>query len=97
MGKAGLPELQQRVGDVPSLDTTAEVKTRSHHLSFAEVKKPSGRERWSMRPIKLRTETLTILHVTHDRTTGSPKGRESYGDGDPIVVDGVTTIQGGWR
>ena len=50
-----------------------------------------------MRPIKLRTETLTILHIIHDCTTGSPKGRESYGDGDPIVVDGVTTIQGGWR
>jgi hypothetical protein len=47
-----------------------------------------------MRPIKLRTETLTILNVFHDRTTGSPTGRESYGDGDPIVADGVTTIQG---
>jgi len=50
-----------------------------------------------MRPIKLRTETLTILHVTHDCTTGSPKGREFYGDGDPIVVGGVATTQGGWR
>jgi hypothetical protein len=26
---------------------------------------------------------------------GSPKGRESYGDGVPIVVVGVTTHQGG--
>ena len=47
-----------------------------------------------MRPIKLQKEALTILHVAYDCTTGSPKGRESYGDGDPIVVDGVTTIHG---
>ena len=26
---------------------------------------------------------------------GSPKGREPYGDGGPVVVVGVTTRQGG--
>jgi hypothetical protein len=36
--------------------------------------------------------TLTIHDITYDRTTGSPKGREPYGDGAPIVVDGVTPI-----
>lgn len=50
-----------------------------------------------MRPIKLRTETLTILHVTYDRTTGSPNSREAQGDGDPIVAVEVTLHQGGWR
>jgi hypothetical protein len=30
-------------------------------------------------------------------TTGSPKGREPYGDGAPIVLVGVTTDQGGWE
>ncbi len=28
------------------------------------------------------------------RNTGWPTGRESYGHGVPIVVDGVTSIQG---
>ena len=28
------------------------------------------------------------------RKAGSPTGRESYGDGVPMVVDGVTSIQG---
>ena len=31
------------------------------------------------------------------RNVGSPKGRESYGDGVLIVVDGVTSIQGDGR
>ena len=38
-------------------------------------------------------------YVTLSRTTrtnmGSPTGRESYGDGGPVVVAGVTTGQGG--
>jgi hypothetical protein len=37
-------------------------------------------------------------YVTLPRTTrtnmGSPTGRESYGDGGPVVVAGVTTGQG---
>ena len=33
-------------------------------------------------------------HVQRRRTTGSPKGREPYGDGVPVVVAGVTTRQG---
>ena len=33
--------------------------------------------------------------VQRRRTTGSPTGREPYGDGVPIVVAGVTTCQGG--
>jgi hypothetical protein len=28
---------------------------------------------------------------------GSPKGRESYGDGVPVVVGGVTSAQSGDR
>jgi hypothetical protein len=34
-------------------------------------------------------------HVQRRRTTGSPTGREPYGDGVPVVVAGVTTCQGG--
>src|SRR5437868_2392261 len=53
---------------------------------------------WSMRPITLRTDTLHHPeNVIHDCTTGSPKGHETYGDGNSIVVGGVTTTQGGWE
>ena len=37
------------------------------------------------------------FNVTYDRTAGLPTGRELYGNGNPIVVDGVTTIQGDWE
>jgi hypothetical protein len=30
-----------------------------------------------------------------ETNVGSPKGREPYGDGGPVVVAGVTTCQGG--
>ncbi len=51
-----------------------------------------------MRPIKPRTDTLNHpRNVTYDRTAGLPTGREPYGNGNPIVVDGVTTIQGDWE
>jgi len=49
-----------------------------------------------MRSIKSRTGVLRhARYVIYDRTTGSPKGRESYGDGAFIVVVGVTPHQGG--
>jgi hypothetical protein len=32
--------------------------------------------------------------VQQGRTAGLPKGRETYGDGAPIAVAGVTTCQG---
>jgi hypothetical protein len=49
-----------------------------------------------MRPIKPRTDALShARNVTYDRTTGLPKGREPYGNGDLIVVVGVTPHQGG--
>ncbi len=33
-------------------------------------------------------------HVQRKRNSGSPKGREPYGDGVPVVVVGVTPHQG---
>ena len=36
----------------------------------------------------------SVYYVSIVRNTGSPKGRESQGDGVLIVVDGVTSIQG---
>ena len=51
-----------------------------------------------MRYIKPRMDILNCSrYVIYDRTTGSPTGREPYGDGDSIVVVGVTPHQGGWE
>jgi hypothetical protein len=36
-------------------------------------------------------------NVHHDRKAGLPTGREPYGDGDPIVVAGVTPRHGEWE
>jgi hypothetical protein len=56
----------------------------------------SRREHGVMNPIKPRTGTYSHpIEVTYDCTTGLPTGRESYGNGDPIVVVGVTPHQGG--
>jgi hypothetical protein len=35
-----------------------------------------------------------VYDVSYIRNAGSPTGRESYGDGVPIVVVGVTPHQG---
>jgi len=51
-----------------------------------------------MRSIKLRKDTLSHPdNVICDCTTGSPKSREGYGDGAPIVVGGVTPTPGSWE
>jgi hypothetical protein len=46
-----------------------------------------------MRPIKLRTDALSRFIILYVRTAGSPKSREAHGDGNPIVVSGVTSTQ----
>lgn len=98
MGKAKLLEVQWRVGDKPSLDTTVKIEPRRKHLDCCRGVNSSRREQWSMRPIKPRTDALSHPdNVLHDCTTGSPKGREPYGDGAPIVVGGVTTTHGSWE
>ena len=59
-----------------SLDTTVKVEDlMAAFKSFGNVKS-SHQEQWSMRPIKLRTDILSHPIVFHDRTAGSPKGRE---------------------
>jgi hypothetical protein len=51
-----------------------------------------------MRLFKLRTDTLPHPdNVIHGCTAGSPTGRELYGDGNSIVVGGVTATYGSWE
>jgi hypothetical protein len=47
-----------------------------------------------MRLIKPRTDILSHPNVNYDRTMGLPTCREAYGNGDPIVVGGVTPTHG---
>ena len=83
-----IPPLTQRLRSSPG----------SSILYKLRVAKSSCREQGSVRPIKPRTDTLSHPdNVIHDRTAGSPKGREPYGDGNSIVVGGVTSTQGGWE
>ena len=79
-----IPPLTQRLRSSPS----------SSILYRLRVAKSPCRERWSVRPIKPRKDTLSHLNVIHDCTAGSPVGREPYGDGNSIVVGGVTSTQG---
>lgn len=81
-----IPPLTQRLRSSPD----------SSILYSLRVAKFSCRERGSVRPIKPRKDTLSHSdNVIHDCTAGSPTGREPYGDGNSIVVGGVTTTQGG--
>ena len=55
-----------------------------------------GAERRPMRTVKeMSGRPTSRWHVRRRRTTGSPTGRESYGDGVPVVVAGVATRRGG--
>jgi hypothetical protein len=54
-----------------------------------------GAERRPARAVKgMSGRPTSRCHVRRRRTTGSPTGRESYGDGVPVVVAGVTACQG---
>ena len=55
-----------------------------------------GAERRLTRAVKeMSGRPTSRWYVRRRRTTGSPTGRESYGDGVPVVVAGVATRRGG--
>ena len=69
-----------------------------HRIVCVDPESPSLKEQVPVRYIKPRTDILTrSRYVFYDRTTGSPTGREPYGDADSIVVVGVTPHHGGWE
>jgi len=80
---------------IPPLTQRLRSSSGSNISYRLRVAKSSCRERWSVRPIKPRKDILSHLNVIHDCTAGSPTGREPYGDGNSIVVGGVTSTQGG--
>ena len=97
MAKAGLPDIpisrrckETSAGKIPETGATicVDIVERSMQPSDRGAMPSEGiqGDEWD-------------AYVTLERTTrtnvGSPAGRESYGDGVPIVVVGVTTHQGG--
>ncbi len=67
-------------------------------LTFRGSFSPHGRRRVA-NPFKGMDGAPVVALVTSstERNMGSPTGRESYGDGVVIVIDGATTIQGEWE
>ena len=56
---------------------------------------PSGCGRCPMRAFKEMNGEPKSRSRTTETNAGSPKGREPYGDGGPVVVVGVTSCRGG--
>ena len=96
MGKTELFEVQWQVGNNSSLDTTVEIKPWQPHLSDAEISEillPGTMVNETYQATKRHPNSSE--NVIHDCTAGSPTRREPYGDGNSIVVGGVTCTQGG--
>ena len=74
---------------VPAEDTTTEVFLPPIPGSFCCPGNTPERHRMPTRHLKeANEEPKRTYHVQLARNSGSPTGRESYGDGDPIVVRG---------
>jgi len=97
MVKATLPESQSPVilKPLPRLPRLSRGHRQTGYVSVALNKTESHPSsvyppvdgRWAMSPFKGTNETPTSRYYVRMRgTAGSPTGRESYGDGVPIVV-----------
>ena len=80
-----------------SLDTTAKVKTWRQQSEIVGLRNPPSRNKVNETDQTMNGHPNSSYHVTHDCRTGSPTGCEPYGDGNSIVVGGVTSTQGGWE
>jgi hypothetical protein len=64
--------------------------------SVYSCRNPPGGERFPARELKEMSGPPKSCWQRMELTNvGSPKGRESYGDGVPVLVAGVTACQGG--
>lgn len=95
MVKAGLPEPQDPLSKVSYPGTTVEHPGRPSDTAKVSQLRPnaSRRDRVAMSHHKgLKRAPNSLYYIHHDRNSGLPKGRESYGDGDPIVVGGRESL-----
>lgn len=97
MVKAGLPEPQSPVVKLSTPRSQRLYRGVTGNLGqnmWGQRRLPLG-EHWVMNPTKVTNEAPKSLYLRSlSANTGWPKGRESYGHGDPIVVVGVTTHRG---
>jgi hypothetical protein len=96
MAKAGLLEAQSPAVKVPTHrnDACNRCRAMSGHEPVG-LGNLHGAERRPARAVKeMSGRPTSRCYVRRRRTTGSPTGRESYGDGAPVVVAGVTACQG---
>src|SRR6266702_4492804 len=100
MAKAGLPESQSPEGATwsPAGKTPETGAGPCGEMIMCSLQSFGAQERCPVRAFK---ETDGTPKSRSTRTAvmnmGSPKGRESYGDGVPVVVGGVTSAQSGDR
>jgi hypothetical protein len=95
MVKAGLPEPQDPHSNVSYLGTTAVHPRRSSDTAkVSQLRPTASRKNWVVvnHQKGLKRAPTSLYHIHHDRNSGLPKGRESYGDGDPIVVGGRESL-----
>jgi hypothetical protein len=95
MVKAILPEPQDPFSKVSYPGRTAEHPGRPSDTAKLNQLRPnaSQRDRVAMSHRKgLNGAPNSLYHIHHDRNSGLPKGRESYGDGDPIIVGGRESL-----
>ena len=96
MAKAGLPESQSPVdGRSHPSETGARSRRRALPGFSAMTWAPSERGAMPSEGVEGdEWDAYLTLSRTARTNVGSPTGRESYGDGGPVVVAGVTTGQG---
>ena len=96
MAKAGLPESQSPV-DGRSHPSEIDARSRRRALPGFSAMAWAPSERGAMPSEGIEGDEWDA-YLTLSRTArtnmGSPTGRESYGDGGPVVVAGVTTGRG---
>jgi hypothetical protein len=93
--KAGLPEPQDPLSKVSYPGTAVKYPGRpSDTAKDSQLRATaSRRDRVAMSHQKgLKRAPNSLYYIHHDRNSGLPKGRESYGDGDPIVVGGRESL-----
>ena len=93
--KAGLPEPQDPNSKESYLGTTAKYpRCFSDTANLSQLRPTASRRNWvAMSHQKgLKRAPTPLYYIHHDRNSGLPKGRESYGDGDPIVVGGRESL-----
>ena len=97
--KVGLPEAQSPEGVIWRLPERRlkPVPAPAAGWRLARCNPPGRRSDALSGHLRRRTGRLSRASTYGSVNMGSPKGREFYGDGVPVVIGGVTSVQSGDR